>query len=111
MTRFLEADLRSLSISFIVDAELRVGMAKSNYPLQHRSLLAFLQAIRIVHTNDRVVQAYVSTRAALEQAGQRIGENDLWIAATALADDAILVTHNTREFSRVDGLKVEDWLD
>ena len=48
-------------------------------------------------------------RSELERAGSVIGEADLWIAATALAGDGIIVTNNVREFSRVPGLAVEDW--
>jgi tRNA(fMet)-specific endonuclease VapC len=52
---------------------------------------------------------YGEVRLALRQ-GKNIGQNDLWIAAHALALDAVLVTNNEREFSRVPGLKVENWL-
>ncbi len=52
---------------------------------------------------------YGRIRAQLEALGTPIGPNDLQIAAIALANNLILVTHNTREFSRVDGLRIEDW--
>jgi tRNA(fMet)-specific endonuclease VapC len=52
----------------------------------------------------------VEIRATLERSGTSIGEADLWIAATALAANGTVVTHNTSEFSRVPGLAVEDWL-
>ena len=48
-------------------------------------------------------------RASLERQGLLIGGNDLWIAAHALASDLVLITNNTREFERVDNLKVENW--
>ena len=54
-------------------------------------------------------QRYAEVRLALRQ-GKNIGPNDLWIAAHALALDAVLVTNNESEFSRVPGLKVENWL-
>ena len=53
---------------------------------------------------------YGRLRAALERSGTVIGNNDLWIAAHALCGDLILVTNNEREFVRVPGLKVENWV-
>ena len=53
---------------------------------------------------------YVDIRANLERLGTIIGEADLWIAAVTRAADGILVTHNTGEFARVPGLRLEDWL-
>jgi tRNA(fMet)-specific endonuclease VapC len=55
--------------------------------------------------------SYGKVRLALEQAGTPIGPNDLFIAAHALTLDMTLVTNNTREFQRVPGLKLENWLD
>lgn len=54
-------------------------------------------------------QAYGMIRADLERQGTPIGPNDLWIAAVAKANDLMLVTHNQREFTRVVGLRLEDW--
>ena len=54
---------------------------------------------------------YAAQFARVRAAGTPIGGNDLWIACHALADDCILVTNNTREFERVDGLKLENWAD
>lgn len=54
---------------------------------------------------------YGIIRGQLEKDGTLIGPNDMIIAAMALANDAVVVTHNVREFSRVDGLKVEDWTE
>lgn len=56
------------------------------------------------------LERYAVLRAELELAGTRIGACDLWIAAQALAEDAVLVTDNTREFTRVPGLRLENWL-
>jgi tRNA(fMet)-specific endonuclease VapC len=55
-------------------------------------------------------EVYGRIRAALEKDGQPIGLNDLLIAAQTIADDLILVSDNVREFSRIDGLKLENWL-
>ncbi|NVO06582.1 MAG: VapC toxin family PIN domain ribonuclease, partial [Rhodoferax sp.] len=56
-------------------------------------------------------QHYGAIKAKLQTAGTPIGENDLWIAAHALAADMTLVTNNLREFQRVPGLKLENWVD
>ena len=65
-------------------------------------------AIRICCTEE-VAEHYARIRADLEKRGVTIGGNDLWIAATALAHGATLVTNNTDEFTRVPGLLIEDW--
>jgi tRNA(fMet)-specific endonuclease VapC len=59
--------------------------------------------------DDRAADAFGSVRADLERVGRPIGPNDLLIAATAIANDLVLVTHNTSEFGRVPGLNVDDW--
>lgn len=59
--------------------------------------------------DDLAVQEYRRIRAYLEKLGTPIGPVDMLIAAIALANDLVMVTHNTAEFSRVPGLKLEDW--
>jgi tRNA(fMet)-specific endonuclease VapC len=66
-----------------------------------------LQRLPLTH---KVVEPYAELRASLRKLGQPIGPNDLWIAAHALSEDLTVVTGNTREFSRVPGLRVENWL-
>jgi tRNA(fMet)-specific endonuclease VapC len=53
---------------------------------------------------------YGELRARLQREGRTIGNNDLWIAAHALAEGCVLVTNNTREFERVEGLMLENWV-
>ena len=60
--------------------------------------------------NDQAAEAYGRIRARLGTQGTPIGPNDLIIAATAIAHNVTLITHNTREFSRVDSLRIEDWV-
>jgi len=79
--------------------------AASNLRLLERFLAPFVS----LPFDDRCAERYAALRADLAGRGQLIGPNDMLIAATALAHDLILVTHNTREFSRVVGLKIEDW--
>ena len=70
----------------------------------------FLKPFEIVDFTDKMSYDYAEIRKDLEHAGTLIGANDLLIAATALHEKATLITHNTNEFSRVNGLKIEDWV-
>jgi tRNA(fMet)-specific endonuclease VapC len=69
----------------------------------------FLSPFEIVPFGDKEIMAYAKIRAGLEKIGKIIGPNDIIIAATALSHGATLVTHNTKEFERVQDLLVEDW--
>jgi len=72
-------------------------------------LKRFFDAFISLPFDDRSAAVYGDIRAKLERQGTPIGPNDLMIAAIALANDLILVTHNLREFERIDNLKYEDW--
>lgn len=101
---------RIFGIPAIVEAELRLGAAKSIHPRKNLLLLeTFLAPFQKIPFDSRCAMAYARIRAQLEGEGRSIGPNDMLIAATALADDAVLVTGNTREFARVGGLQVENW--
>ncbi len=69
----------------------------------------FLSRFTSLPFDDRAAMTYAEIRAELEGKGIPIGANDLMIAAIALANETILVSHNTREFGRVAGLTLEDW--
>ena len=91
-------------------AELFVGVAKSAKPIENGAAVeAFMKPFTTLWPDDNVLNHYVAIRCDLEAQGLRIGEADLWIAATARAHGDTVVTNNTREFTRVAGLKVEDW--
>ena len=97
-------------IPLTVYAELLVGAEKSSQRdrvLEQIEML--LEAHEIVEIAEEVAEHYARIRALLELSGSPIGGNDLWIAATALAHQATLVTNNTAEFNRVPGLAIEDW--
>ena len=97
-------------ISAITVAELWFGAAKSSRPQQTlASVNAFLKPFEILPFATEAAREYAETRLRLEKVGQPIGERDLLIAATAKSRHLTVVTHNVGEFSRVSGLKVEDW--
>jgi tRNA(fMet)-specific endonuclease VapC len=100
-------DIRLCSI---VKAELYFGAEKSARRNANVQLLTQLfAAFASVPFGDAAAECYGRIRADLSKAGTPIGPNDLLIAATAVAEQCTLVTHNVREFSRVPGLIIEDW--
>ena len=99
-----------VALCSLVKAELIHGARKSrDVAANIRNLRRFFEPFQSFPFDDRCAEAYGTLRAELERAGTPIGENDLLIAATALTNDLILVTHNQREFSRIVGLELEDW--
>lgn len=94
----------------VVKAELLYGAAKSATGEGSLARLnRFFSLFNSLAFDDRSAVVYGALRADLERRGRLIGPNDLMIAAIALANDSILVTHNTREFGRIGNLKHEDW--
>lgn len=102
---------QQLAISSIVLAELRFGASHSSRPEHnHQQVSLFCQCLEIISFDEQAAFYYGDIRNALKQQGQLIGDNDLLIAAHALAMDALLVTNNIKEFQRVNGLKLANWL-
>jgi tRNA(fMet)-specific endonuclease VapC len=101
----------SLCMSFFTFAELLKGAARSSQRLRVLKQLDALTAlIPVVYDTDReLCDQYAQQALALKAQGTPIGANDLWIACHALSQNATLVSHNVREFERVQGLKLEDW--
>jgi tRNA(fMet)-specific endonuclease VapC len=99
-----------LCTSIIVAAELRYGAAKGRSRQLQAKVVATLGGLEVVPLEPPVDEVYAQLRTELEQKGNLIGPNDLLIAAQAVALGLTLVTDNEREFSRVPGLKVENWL-
>jgi tRNA(fMet)-specific endonuclease VapC len=100
----------NICTSIIVTAELRFGSTKRGSARLTAQVDAVLSAIDTVPFDSPADEHYASIRAKLELAGTPIGGNDLIIAAQAVAFDLTLVTDNDREFSRVNKLRVENWL-
>jgi tRNA(fMet)-specific endonuclease VapC len=100
-----------LRMSSITLAELRFGIAKSSQPKRAAANLnVLLGRVLVLPFDDAATEKYGALRAHLEGRGTPIGPLDTLIAAHALSLRRILVSHNTREFRRVPGLKIEDWL-
>jgi len=103
--------LSGMRLSVIVLGELEFGAEKSAHGERNRARLAILvQRLPLVGFDYDTTRQYAQVRAQLERQGTPIGTNDTWIAALTLAIDATLVTDNEREFSRVYGLVLENWL-
>ncbi len=110
LKRFHRFRLGEIGLSSVVAAELAYGVAKSGSERNRRALEMFLAPLEIIPFDEKAVWAYGELRADLERNGQPIGSLDTMIAAHALSIDAVLVTNNTREFSRVKNLRLENWV-
>jgi tRNA(fMet)-specific endonuclease VapC len=108
--RFQKLSYGEATLSVITFGELAYGAAKSARRSEAIAQLDELRsALPIIALPENAAEIYGVIRADLEGRGQQIGNNDLWIAAHALAANLILVTNNEREFARVKGLKVQNW--
>lgn len=109
----LQTQVRShagnLCISAMTAAELRYGAFKKGSSRIIESVSFLLDLLPAVPWGGAAVERYAEIRAALESAGTPIGHMDMLIAASALAEDCTVVSHNTAHFSRVSGLVIEDW--
>lgn len=100
----------NVGLPSIVLYELEYGAARAQAPAELKARLdAFLRSLRVLSFGEEEARAAARIRATLEGDGKPIGPLDVLIAATALEQEAVLVTHNTKEFRRVAGLRVEDW--
>jgi len=108
--RISEVGEDDVCTSIVVAAELRYGAAKRNSSRLTAQLEDVLGALEVIALEAPADAMYGLIRANLERTGQPIGANDLLIAAHALALDLTVVTDNEREFSRVENLRVENWL-
>jgi tRNA(fMet)-specific endonuclease VapC len=105
-----EAD--EICMSFITWAELLKGAERSTRKAEVlRRLETLSRQVPVRYPGGPAIcRHYAEQAARLKDRGTPIGANDLWIACHALAESATLVTHNVREFSRIEGLVVEDWV-
>ena len=109
--KFMEQEPDDICISAITYAELSHEVEKSQAREKNRiALMVLLSEIQIVPFDDLAVQVYGVVRAELQKKGTPIGPLDTLIAAHAKALNLTLVTNNTKEFARVEGLTLEDWV-
>lgn len=110
--RFAQHSANELAISVITLGELRFGAEKSQSKEKALTVIEELvNLMNIEELTESAAEHYGQIRAELQKSGQMIGNNDLWIAAHARSRDWVLVTNNEKEFLRVDGLKVENWVN
>ena len=108
--KFLEVSPKDIGIPSIVLYELEYGIAKSTSPHKRQAQLKELcSLVNILPFDDEAAKLSASIRASLEKKGTPIGPHDILIAGTALANKGILVTNNTKEFSRVSKLNLDNW--
>ena len=100
-----------LALSTITLAEIWYGIEKSPHKKRERQerIEQISSVLRIYPFDETAAQHYASIRSQLEKSGHPISERDTQIAAIARANALVVVTHNTKEFSRIARLKVEDW--
>ena len=111
MTAYAEHKDAGVAISSIVLAELQFGVINSQHIEKNRNaLIKLLLNLDVLPFDGHAAAAYGPICTSLRRRGQTIGPMDMLIAAHAKADGAILITNNTREFARVEGLALEDWM-
>lgn len=111
LEKFEQLSVGEVGMSIITFGELLYGAEKSNHPKKTLHILEELAGlIPPIPLSIDVGKHYGRIRSKLEKQGKLIGNNDLWIAAHALASDLILVTNNVKEFARVPKLKIENWV-
>jgi tRNA(fMet)-specific endonuclease VapC len=111
LTRFQKLEAGDAAISVITWGELLYGAEKSKQRRKALELLAeFKTFVPVLPIPETAGNTYGIIRATLESQGQSIGNNDLWIAAHAKAAGLTVVTNNEREFRRIAGLKVQNWI-
>jgi tRNA(fMet)-specific endonuclease VapC len=107
---FLQTPPREVAIPSVVLYELEAGIAKSRFPEKSRVPLdELLPRITVLPLGPEEARASARIRATLEKGGKPIGPLDILIAGIVLSHGATLVTHNVREFGRIEGLSVVDW--
>lgn len=110
--RFARHTAGELAMSVVTLGDLRYGAERSQ--ARERSLQAIQHLISLIGVHPLTESAgehYGQIRASLAARGSPIGNNDLWIAAHARSEAWVLVTNNVREFNRVEGLQIENWVE
>ncbi|WP_020560419.1 type II toxin-antitoxin system tRNA(fMet)-specific endonuclease VapC [Thiofilum flexile] len=108
--RFRQFRLGQLAVSSITASELAFGVEKSGSERNKQALIKFLTPLEILPYDEQAIWHYAKLRHQLQSKGHGIGSLDMLIAAHALALDAVLVSNNLKEFERIEGLKLENWV-
>jgi tRNA(fMet)-specific endonuclease VapC len=110
LARLQRTSVDEVALCSVVKAELSYGIRRGTYSAERMARQQqFLNQFHSFPFDDAAAEHYGLIRSQLEMAGTPIGPNDMMIAAIARANALILVTHNTNEFGRVVGLRIEDW--
>lgn len=109
--KVLEKNTLNIAISAVTAAELEYGIANSFYPKKNRdTLLEFLTPFEIISFSQKDCENFGFLRVHLNKKGTPIGPYDLQIAAQCISRDLCIVTNNVKEFERVPGIKIENWI-
>ena len=110
LQRFRQYRMGEIGVCSVVAAELAYGVAKSGSRRNREALEMFMAPLIILPFDEAAIWVYGDLRAELERRGTPIGSLDTMIAAHAISQQAPLVTNNTREFARVPGLQLQNWV-
>jgi tRNA(fMet)-specific endonuclease VapC len=109
--KFRTLPLGSVGISTITLAEMEYGVVKSSQPEKNNEvLIRFITPLEIIPFNHNAALHYGAIRLSLEKQGTPIGAMDILIASQAMSMNTTLITNNEKEFIRIKGLKVENWV-
>ncbi len=101
-----------VGISFMTAAELHYGVFRSADPRKNAALVALLcESVEVLHSTGAIVERFGELKASLASKGERLADADLFVAATAMCHDALLVTGNSRHYDRIEGLELADWTE
>ena len=108
--RLLEVAPKEIGIPAVVLYELEYGIARSTHPKKRQQQLGELcSLVQVLPFGSLEAKLAAAVRVKLERRGTPIGPHDLLVAATALSNNAVLVTNNTKEFSRISKLQLRNW--
>ena len=111
LNRFLSIPNTQFAISSITVAELFYGVAKRQFPEKNEiAIKNFLLPLTILSFDENAAEYFGKIKANLEKKGTPVGGFDIMIAAHAISENLTLITNNEREFNRIEGLKVENWV-
>ena len=109
ITNLIKHEDDEIYISAITNAELMYGLEKKGSVSLFKEIRSIVGKCTIVDFDESQSELYGKIRLSLEKSGTPLGDVDMLIAAAAISTGAILVTHNIKHFSKIKGLKLEDW--